>query len=203
LVPSKRYTLLSLPIAFLLWYLTFQVSVFDFWFRIGTSTSVLLIIALLLRRKEVAPKLMVTGAVVGAVSGLLLYAFFYAGFQFLKGNPAFLGQVSSVYLYRSSQPEYLIFLLLVFPVGPAEELYWRGLIQSDLQSRWGETRGFVTASTLYALIHLPTLNPSLIFVALTGGLVWGYLYKRYGNIFPCIVSHILFDELIFVVVPIG
>jgi len=59
-------------------------------------------------------------------------------------------------------------------------------------------------SSLYSLIHLPTLNPSLIFVALVGGLVWGYLFTRYKNdLLPCLVSHILFDELVFVVLPIG
>jgi membrane protease YdiL (CAAX protease family) len=35
-------------------------------------------------------------------------------------------------------------------------------------------------------------------VALIGGLFWGYMFNRLGNLFPVLVSHVLFDELIFV-----
>src|SRR5207245_5508051 len=99
---------------------------------------------------------------------------------------------------------YLIFLLLIFPIGPAEETYWRGLIQRELQRKMSGRAAIIVTSSLYSLIHLPTLNPSLIFVALVGGLVWGYLFIRYKNdLLPCLVSHILFDELVFVALPIG
>ncbi len=200
---SEHSALLSLPIAFFLWYLTFQTNALSFWGRISVSTLILLFISFLLGRREMRPKLNAPAAVAGLLSALLLYLFFWSGFQVLRGNPTFTQQVSSVYVFRSAEPEYLIFLLLLFPIGPAEEFYWRGLIQRKLQRAWSANPAIILTSVLYALIHLPTLNPSLIFVALVGGLVWGYLFKRYGNLLPCLVSHILFDELVFVLLPIG
>jgi membrane protease YdiL (CAAX protease family) len=201
---SERYALASLPVAFLLWYVTFQVNALGFWERISISTAILLLISLGLGRTGMRLQPSPRALAVAVLSALLLYLFFWSGFQVLKGNSTFVQQVSSVYTLRSSEPSYLIFLLLIFPIGPAEEAYWRGLIQRELQRKTSGWGAIIATSALYALIHLPTLNPSLIFVALVGGLVWGYLFRRYNNdLFPCLVSHVLFDELVFVLLPIG
>ena len=201
---SERYALPSLPVAFFLWYVTFQVNALSFWDRISVSTVILLFISLSLGRSGMRLKPSGRALSVGVVSAILLYLFFWSGFQVLKGNSTFIQQVSSVYLLRTSEPPGLTFLLLLFPIGPAEEIYWRGLIQKDLQRRMNGGAAIIATSALYSLIHLPTLNPSLIFVALVGGLVWGYLFRRYSNdLFPCLVSHIVFDELVFVLLPLG
>ncbi|TLX97828.1 MAG: CPBP family intramembrane metalloprotease [Thaumarchaeota archaeon] len=201
---AERYALASLPVAFFLWYVTFQVNALSFWERISLSTVILLFVSLSLGRSGMRLKPSGRALAVGVLSAILLYLFFWSGFQFLKGNSTFVQQVSSVYILRSSEPSYLIFLLLIFPIGPAEETYWRGLIQRELQRKMSGRAAIIVTSALYSLIHLPTLNPSLIFVALVGGLVWGYLFRRYNNdLLPCLVSHILFDELVFVALPIG
>ena len=201
---SERYALPSLPVAFILWYVTFQVNALTFWDRISLSTVILLFISLSLGRSGMRLKPSGRALFIGVFSAILLYLFFWSGFQVLRGNSTFIQQVSSVYLLRTSAPSDVIFLLLVFPIGPAEEAYWRGLIQKDFQTKMNGGAAIIVTSALYSLIHLPTSNPSLIFVALVGGLVWGYLYRRYNNdLFACLVSHILFDELVFVLLPIG
>jgi membrane protease YdiL (CAAX protease family) len=43
----------------------------------------------------------------------------------------------------------------------------------------------------------------LIMTAFIGGLVWGYIYERTGSLLAVIVSHVLFDLLIFVIVPLA
>jgi hypothetical protein len=49
------------------------------------------------------------------------------------------------------------------------------------------------------LINLSTLNPSLMLVALIVRLVWSFMFiKLKKNLFPIVVSHIIFDELAFV-----
>ena len=202
---SGRAYLLSLPAAFLLWYVTFRVDELSFWVRISSSTAVLLLISLALGRDGMSLRGGGgRGLLAAVVSAVLLYLFFWSGFQVLRSNSTFIGQVSSVYFLRTSEPSYIIFLLLLFPIGPAEETYWRGFIQRNLQDAAGGRTAIVATSALYSLIHLPTLNPSLIFVALVGGLVWGYLYRKYKNdLLPAVVSHILFDELVFVLFPLG
>ena len=201
---SERYALPSLPAAFFLWYVTFQVNALSFWDRISLSTAILLVVAFSLGRSNMRLKPSGRALIIGVLSAVLLYLFFWSGFQVLRGNSTFIQQVSSVYLLRTSEPSDLIFLLLIFPIGPAEEVYWRGLIQKELQRKMSGGAPIIVTSVLYSLIHLPTLNPSLIFVALVGGLVWGYLFRRYNNdLFSCLVSHILFDELVFVLLPLG
>jgi len=153
--------------------------------------------------KKACGKLNFRMIVYGVVSGLLLYGFFYFGFQVIKST-SFLAQgVSSVYGLRVSKSAYVIALLLCFPIAPGEEIYWRGLVQHRLTERIGPRVGFVMAAAAYALVHLPTLNPILILTAFIGGLVWGELYQLTDSLIPGIISHALWDVLIFVILPLA
>ena len=121
----------------------------------------------------------------------------------MSAVPGFTSTISSVYAFAGGTPKAAIAAVLFFPIGPAEELYWRGFIQRNLRGALSPTKALVVTSVVYASIHIVTLNLSLIFVALVGGIVWGWLYNRYMDMFPVLVSHILFDELIFVLFVIG
>jgi membrane protease YdiL (CAAX protease family) len=194
---SEHYPLFTLPVVFILWFFTFQIQFSDFWFRIGFSTLVLLLLSLV-KSKGLGIRPNVKGIIIGLASGVLLYLFFWTGFQLLRGNPVFLSQVGSVYSFKSQQSPSVIAALLLFPGAPGEEMYWRGLIQRYFSKRWAGIRAILITSALYSLIHISTLNPSLMFVALVGGLVWGYLFHRFSNIIPSMISHIVFDEFVFV-----
>jgi hypothetical protein len=81
-------------------------------------------------------------------------------------------------------------------------LYWRGLIQRAFSEKKGAYVGLGVASLAYALVHIPTFNFPLILTALIGGLVWGTLYKLTNSLTPGIVSHVLWDLMIFVLLPL-
>jgi membrane protease YdiL (CAAX protease family) len=100
-------------------------------------------------------------------------------------------------------PSFIIGLVLVFPIGPGEEIYWRGLIQRRFAERLGGNAGLLCAATAYALVHLPTFNSPLVLTAFIGGLVWGYIYRASGSLAPAVVSHVLWDLLIFVIFPLS
>lgn len=193
----------SLVLATVLWVLVFLIRPLDFWVMLSLSTIILLAISILVNRTKPSfparPHLAITGIVVG----FLLYALFYVGFFLTRSNPIIGPGVGQVYTLRSTTPILLIALLTIFPIAPSEEFYWRGLIQRRFVERLGPWPGFLIASAAYSLVHLPTLNPPLILTALIGGLVWGFLYKRTGSLLPGIVSHITFDLLIFVVLPLA
>ena len=138
----------------------------------------------------------------GVITAVLLYGLFYLGYQVTKTNPTFSQGINQVYGLRSNQPPWLIAALLIFPIGPGEELYWRGLIQRVVSDRKGAYIGVGVASLAYALVHVPTFNVPLILTALIGGLVWGSLYKFTGSLTPGIVSHVLWDLMIFVLIPL-
>ncbi len=192
----------SLILASALWAVIFLVKPLDFWVMMSLSTIALLFVAVVVNRDRVSLPSTIFPIMLGLVSGLLLYGLFLLGFQATK-NMSVIGQgVSEVYAFRSTS-SLVIGLLILFPIAPSEEVYWRGLIQRRFAERLGPLAGFLSSSAAYSLVHLPTLNPSLILTALIGGLVWGYLYLRTKSLVPGIVSHVLFDLLIFVVAPLA
>lgn len=192
-----KYELLTLPVPFLLWYYVFGNFAPDFWVKLSASTALLILLALR-RRRFIKVRFSVKGLGVGAVSAMLLYLFFWSGYHVMESVPGFVQTITSVYGFRGQTPWQAIALVLLFPIGPGEELYWRGLVQRYLRGKASAVRAIVLASLLYTSIHIVTLNPSLLLTALIGGLVWGYIYERYKDLFPVLVSHIIFDELIFV-----
>ena len=194
---QDRKALLTLPVAYVVWAFAFQGVVLDFWIRITIATLVLLTLALVFGRREMDLRPKLVPVAIGLASAVLLYLFFWSGYQVMKGVPGFTGTISSVYALRSAEPVSVIALVLLFPIGPTEEIYWRGFIQRYLSNRMSSRNSILLTSTLYGFLHLPTLNPSLILVAFIGGLVWGYLYSRFG-LSAAMSSHILWDEMIFV-----
>jgi hypothetical protein len=196
-----RLATLSLVLAAVLWTIVFLIRPFDFWAMLASATVILMIVAVLVSRERLALHASISLILYGIVSAVLLYGLFYFGFEVTKSSPIFSQGISQVYGLRSNEPHWLIAVLLIFPIGPGEELYWRGLIQRTFGEKKGSNVGLIIASLAYALVHLPTLNPPLILTALIGGLVWGGLYKLTNSLVPGIVSHVLWDLMIFVLLP--
>jgi membrane protease YdiL (CAAX protease family) len=192
------YELLTLPLPFVLWFVTFIHPLIGFWPMLALSTFVLFAISLP-RIRNIVFKLTLRGVLIGMASGVFLFAFFYFGARIANSIPGFADQVSAVYSFQEGFPLSAIAVLLLFPIGPAEALYWQGLILRHLDLRLKPWKAVILTSFLYMMIHLPTINPSLLLVSLIVGLVWGFLYNKFGkNLFPVMLSHIIFDEFAFV-----
>lgn len=192
--------LLTLIVPFVLWPIVFNRVLADFWTGLAFATAILLIISLAINKSlDLHGSLL--WSILGAASGFLLYGGFSLGFQATRGIGAFAGGISSVYDLKTNRSLLAIAVLLLFPIGPGEEVYWRGLIQRTLQGTSSRKYAWILQVIPYTLIHLFTLNLPLIITALVGGLAWGYLYKLSGSITPSILSHIVFDLLIFVILP--
>ena len=77
--------------------------------------------------------------------------------------------------------------IMVIIVGPfAEEVFFRGFIQSGLQNRWGAVAGVLLSAAIFSIFHvnLPVAIP--IFVA---GVLLGWLYLRTGSLWGCVWVH--------------
>jgi membrane protease YdiL (CAAX protease family) len=192
----------SLVLAAGLWIIIFLVRPFDFWVMLASSTLVLSIIAVLISKNKLSVRPSVKLILYGVVTALLMYGLFYFGYQVTKSSPVFSQGVNQVYGLRSNEPSWLVAALLILPIAPGEELYWRGLIQRAFSDRNGAYVGLLGASLAYALVHVPTFNVPLVLTAFIGGLVWGWLYEFTNSLTPGIVSHILWDLMIFVLVPL-
>jgi len=201
-----KLSILTIILAFALWTIIFLLEPYDFWTSLSLATFLLMILSLAINAEtpaRILGRVNLSMIIYGVASGLLLYAFFYFGFQMLKSAPFLAQGVSNVYELRLSKPTYAIAVLLIFPIAPAEEIYWRGLIQRRLTERSNPKTGLLLGAAAYALVHLPTLNPILIITALIDGLAWGAIYQRTNSLVPGIISHVIWDILIFVVLPLG
>ena len=139
----------------------------------------------------------------GLLSALLLYGVFFVGhFLSVRILPFAAGQVESIYAIRPETASWQIALLLFFWIGTAEEIFWRGFVQRRLGERLTPFAGFVIAAALYAGVHLPSLNFMLIAAAGICGGFWGLLFLATGRLWPVIISHALWDVLIFILFPI-
>src|ERR1700687_2551383 len=77
---KQNYELLTLPLPFILWFITFILYPFGFWPTVALSTSILLISSLPKMRKfKFQPT--IRGFVIGAALGFALFALFYFGAQ--------------------------------------------------------------------------------------------------------------------------
>ncbi len=198
--PRQTIVALStLIIPFILWPIVFNRILTDFWSGLAIATAILLILSISINR-GLNLRVGLLWLILGATSGVIMYGGFYVGYQATRRIAAFSGGISSVYELKSNRSLLAIAALLLFPIGPGEEIYWRGLIQRKLLAS-GQRYAWILQAIAYTLIHLFTLNPPLLVTALIGGLAWGYLYKLSGSLTPSILSHTIFDLLIFVVLP--
>lgn len=194
----------SLIIATVLWFLMFVVKPMNFWGEMSLSIIILIVIALFANKELISfKKITLRHIIIGVASAALLYSIFYLG-NIISGYifPFKDAQVSSVYSNRSQGSPLFIGMLLLFVIGPGEEIYWRGFIQNTLGEKFGEDKGYIIATVLYAAVHITTLNFMLIVAATACGLFWGYIYKKEKSLIPVLISHALWDLTIFVIFPV-
>ena len=112
-------------------------------------------------------------------------------------------QVDMIYGMRDGYSPWLLTGLMLFLIGPAEEIFWRGYVQRQLSERWSANVGFVVTTLVYSLVHISKCNFMLLMAAAVAGFAWGFLYRVRPQWFPAIViSHALWDVAVFIWFPI-
>ena len=204
----------ALLVASALWFVMFASPTaphLNFWWAMSASACVLLSLAWGGRRDAaVGPELFprslrqaFASLVLGVAIAVVLWGVFWVGdklssFMFDFARP----QVDLIYGMKSDTPPFVIALLLLLLIGPAEELFWRAYVQSTLSRHWGTDLGFLATTAVYTLVHLPSLNFMLMMAALACGLCWGLLYRLWPqHLAAIVVSHALWDAAAFVWFP--
>ena len=209
-----RWLLIAVALAAVLWFVMFSpwtAPWLNFWWAMAASACVLMTIALpkVLRNEDLCVLRSVLRealceALLGVAIAVALWGVFWVGdrlssMMFDFARP----QVESIYGMKVGSEAWVIGLLLLFLIGPAEELFWRGYVQRSLSTRWGANTAFVATTLVYALIHVWSMNFMLVMAALTCGVCWGGLYRLFPKHLPAIVlSHALWDAAVFVWMPI-
>ena len=112
-------------------------------------------------------------------------------------------QVDTIYSMKDGESPWLLTALMLFLIGPAEEIFWRGYVQQTLSQRWNPNIGFIVTTLIYALVHAGSCNFMLTMAALVAGAAWGLLYRLFPQRFAAIIlSHALWDVAVFIWFPI-
>ncbi len=140
----------------------------------------------------------------GAASAAVLYGTFAVGDRVARRIvPSGSQDIAEIYALRDLRPRGEIALRLVTVIGPAEELFWRGLVQGGLMTRYGRWRGAALAAAAYGGVHVVTGNFTLFGAAGIAGAHWCALYAAGVPLGALVVSHQLWDVWIFLVQPTG
>ena len=86
-------------------------------------------------------------------------------------------QVDSIYGMKEGENPWVLSILMLLIIGPAEEIFWRGCIQNRLSARWNPNIGFIVTTLVYGLVHISKFNFMLIMAAAVAGFIWGLAYR--------------------------
>ncbi len=204
-----RQVLYGFTIAAVFWFIMFSPWTKDsvnFWFIMLPAASILIVYSLIIGRASLPTifKYEHKYILIGLAGAAVLYAIFYIGnylssllFDFSEE------QINSIYAIKGQANKFLIAFSLLFIVGPAEEIFWRGFAQHRLKEKYGEAKGLIIATAVYTLVHIWSFNFILVMAALICGLFWGLMYIRYKSLVPVIISHAVWDIAIFIIIPIS
>ena len=138
----------------------------------------------------------------GLASAATLYGTFQIGDRFARRFvPGGEAQIRDIYALRTLRPRGEIAARLVAVIGPAEELFWRGLVQAAFMRWLGRWRGAAAGAAAYGGVHVVTGNFTLFGAAGIAGAHWAALYAAGMPMGALIVSHAAWDVWIFLLQP--
>ena len=200
-------TLLTLIPVCVMWVIIFAWQPLNFWLLMTAAQITMITMALGLRGRHILPKAIpLKETAIGLGSALLLYAIFVVAheisvwlFDFAKGD------IQNIYAIRDQAQATWIALLLLFIIGPGEEIYWRGLYLKE----YGDNLfvGVLLSTFLFTLWHISlwhikglTYQGGLI--ALVGGayimgILWCFISRKVQNISYCLIAHVFVNIFVF------
>ncbi len=138
----------------------------------------------------------------GVASAALLYAVFAVGrVVALRVFPFAASGIGNVYALKAGVPVLRVVLLILLIIGPGEEIFWRGFFQERTGATTSRSYGFALTALLYTAVHMASGNIMLVLAAAVCGVFWGWLYLRFRSPVLNVVSHTLWDLVVFVLFP--
>ena len=200
--PSDVLLPVSLAAAYVAFAITFRGPKERFWQRMTRTGAVLGTLALAadpsLRRTRIRARDVTMG--LAAAAGL--YGIFRVGDRAARRLMPKGGQeIDAVYGLRQLSPAGELAVRLGVIIGPAEELFWRGLVQRLAAKVHGRWQGAALTAGAYAGAHAVTGNLTLIGAAGVAGAYWSVLSAAGLPMGALIVSHVAWDVWIFLIAP--
>lgn len=176
----------------------------EFWQRMTATGLALGSYALLVSRPARRTRIRPVDVALGLGSAAGLYLTFKVGDRFARRYvPGGDEEIRDIYTLRTLRPKGEIATRLATVIGPAEELFWRGLVAEALMARFGRWPGAAMAAVAYGGVHVVTGNFTLFGAAGIAGAHWSALYAAGMPLGALVVSHVAWDIWIFLVQPTG
>jgi hypothetical protein len=202
-----RITFLALLLFFPLFMIR-QIGYWDFWWWISANIVILIVMGHFLTTNFFQSLIAdfqhdtIKKICLGLLAAIILYFIFFFGNYLSQQLFSFAGSgIHAVYEFKTGKNLWRVVLLLIFIIGPGEEIFWRGFLQQQYSQNFKARTGFLIVTSLYTLIHIGSGNIMLILAALVCGIAWGLLYWYFHSITTNIVSHLVWDLLVFVILP--
>jgi uncharacterized protein len=200
--PGPAITAASLAVAAVGFAQTFRGPKEQFWQRMTRNGLVLGGLALAtdesLRAARPRPRDVATGLGIAAA----LYGVFQVGDRAARVvMPSGSDDIGDIYALRHMRPVPEIAARLALVIGPAEELYWRGMLQGALTRRLGTVKGAAAAAACYGAVHIASGNPTLVGAASVAGAGWSAAAAAGVPMPALVLSHMVWDIWIFLVQP--
>lgn len=201
---KKSLPLLALGagLAFFFFSKTFRGSRQNFWQRMtGTGLS-LGGLSLATQPELRKTRIGIKEIILGLGSAAALYGIFHVGDRLSRQIVPNGGkQIEEIYALKRIRPRKELMARLGLVIGPAEEFFWRGFLQDGLMERFGRLWGTLMGAAAYGGAHIASGNFTLIGAATIAGAFWGGLYGLGVPLGALIVSHIFWDNVIFLIDP--
>lgn len=203
-----KKVIFTILLATLLWTIMFSpltAPYVNFWWMMTASACTLSLLSTLFQPgwwKEVHWSL--TNILLGVLIAVALWGVFWIGdkvsaWMFDFARP----QVDTIYGMKEGESPWLLTALMLFLIGPAEEIFWRGYVQRNFSKYWNPNTGMIVTTLIYGLVHAGSCNFMLTMAALVAGAAWGLLYRFFPQRFSAIIlSHALWDVAVFIWFPI-
>ncbi len=146
------------------------------------------------------------GTALGVASAAALYLVFYAGNAAVSAlHPFGIGSSDARSIYTliasPSNPLYLQAAVLLFDAAGYES-FFRGTLQSRLRPRLGAASAPAVAA-FDAAVHLMTLNPLWVVTTFIADTAWGLTYHRSREVASSFTSHLVWDLVVFLILPLA
>src|SRR5262245_38175387 len=130
--------LIGLAFAFVFFGLTFRGPRSRFWQRMTWTGLTLGSLSVIAEPKLRRPHFGLVEAAVGLGSAGILYVIFQIGDRLTRLIlPKGATEIGAIYGLEKLRPRWELAARLAFIIGPAEELFWRGLVQARLMKQLG------------------------------------------------------------------
>ena len=199
------YTIFVAAILWTIMFCPITAPYVNFWWMMTASACTLSLLATFFGRKWWKDvRIDLSNILLGIAIAVALWSVFWIGdklsqLMFNFARP----QVDIIYGMKDGESPLLLTLLMLFLIGPAEEIFWRGYIQKSFSQYWNPNVGMVVTTAIYSLVHAGSCNFMLTMAALVAGLAWGIMYRFFPEKFGAIIiSHALWDVAVFIWFPI-